>query len=67
MSKRLRTLADGVGDAVTDLLVDVAPVFEGPLQDRFGHSVAQVPGDVADQPVAGPVVEHLADQGAGAR
>jgi hypothetical protein len=30
---------DAIFDAVTDVLVDVAPVLEGPLQNRFGDAV----------------------------
>lgn len=29
-------------DAVADLLIDVAPILESPLQDRFGHPIFQV-------------------------
>ena len=46
-------------------LVHVAPVLEGALQHRLGHALEQVADDVADQPLPGGVVEHLADHGAG--
>ena len=44
--------------------VHVVPVLEGTVQDRLGHAVEQVPGHVADQPLAGRVVEDFADHGA---
>src|ERR1700685_1109621 len=54
--------ADAGFAPVAEALVHVAPVLEGALQDRLGHPVEQVADDVADQPLAGRVVEHLADQ-----
>ena len=56
---------DALGDAVADLLVDVAPVLERSFQDGGGHAVAEMPDDVGDQAVARRVVEDVADQGAG--
>jgi hypothetical protein len=44
---------DAIFDAVTDVLVDVAPVLEGPLQNRFGDAVEQMAHDVVDEPVTG--------------
>jgi hypothetical protein len=38
---------------------------EGALESRVGDAVEQVAGDVAGQPVAGSVVHHVADEGAG--
>jgi serine protease len=52
-------------DAVADFLIDVAPVFEGPLQHGFGHAVFQMPHHVGHQPVALRIVHDLAHQGAG--
>jgi EamA-like transporter family len=40
--------ADGGLDAVAEVLVHVAPVLEGAVQDGFGHALEQVAGDVAD-------------------
>src|SRR5689334_16391795 len=57
--------SDGLLDAVADDLVDVAPVLEGTHQDRLGHAVAQMPGDIAHQPPAFGVVHHIANQHAG--
>src|SRR5579871_3432186 len=53
--------ADAGLDPVAEALVHVAPVTEGALQDRLGHAVEQVADDVADQPLAGSVIEDLAD------
>ena len=58
-------VADSLLDLVAEVLVDVLPVLEGALEDRLGHAVEQVAGDVAGQPVAGGVVHHVADEGAG--
>jgi hypothetical protein len=43
---------DAIFDAVTDVLVDVAPVLEGPLQNRFGDAVEQMAHEV-DEPITG--------------
>src|SRR6202042_437383 len=62
---RLGRLGPDAGlDLAAEVLVHVAPVLEGALQDRFGHPVEQVADDVGDQPLAGRVVEHLTDHGA---
>jgi hypothetical protein len=53
------------GDAVADLLVDVVPVFERPLQHRFGYAVLEDPDDIGHQTIALGVVHDLAHQGAG--
>ena len=53
------------GDAVTDFLIDVAPVFEGPLKHGFGHAVFQMPHHIGHQPVALRIVHDLTHQGAG--
>ena len=37
---------DAFGDSVADFLIDVAPVFEGALQHRFGDAVLQMTDDV---------------------
>src|SRR5580658_4950526 len=57
--------ADTGLDLVAEVLVHVVPVLEGTLQDRLGHRVEQVAGDVADQPLAGRVVKDFADHRAG--
>jgi len=53
------------GDAVADLLVDVAPVFERTLQHGLGHAFLEVPDDVGHKPVALLIVHYLTHQGAG--
>src|SRR6266566_6199297 len=53
--------ADALLDPVAQVPVDIAPVLEGALQHRLGDAAPQVADDVADQPVARGVVEHLAD------
>ena len=42
---------DAIFDAVTAVLIDVAPVLEGPLQNRFDDAVEQMAHDVVDEPV----------------
>ena len=37
-SASLLSAFDAFGDAVADFLIDVTPVFEGPLQHGFGHA-----------------------------
>src|SRR5271166_7070476 len=54
-----------LGDAVADLLVDVAPVFERALQHRRGHAFLEVAADVGYKTAARGVVRNLAHQRAG--
>src|SRR5690625_2281369 len=46
------TFLDALGNAVTDFLVDVSPVFDGACQHLFRDTVLEVPDDVADQALA---------------
>jgi hypothetical protein len=39
------------GDAVTNLLVDVTPVFERTRQHWFGHTILEVTNDVRYQTI----------------
>ena len=64
-SASLLSAFDAFGDAVADFLIDVTPVFEGPLQHGFGHAVFQMPHHIGHQPVALRIVHDLAHQGAG--
>src|SRR3984885_14319182 len=48
-------------DLVAEVLVDVAPVLKRAGQDRLGHAVEQVAGDVGDQPLAGGGGGEVAD------
>src|ERR1700761_6271538 len=58
-------VADAFFDPVAVALVHVAQVAEGTLEHRLSDAVAQLGDRVGDQPVAGGVVHHGADQGAG--
>src|SRR5699024_6749663 len=53
------------GNAVAGLLIDIAPVFKGPLRYRFGHPGLQVANNIRYQPVPGGFVHHFADQCSG--
>ena len=52
-------------DALAQIGVDVAKVFDGALQHRLGHTVEQVSNDVGDQPISLGVIHDVADQSAG--
>ena len=54
-----------LSDAVADLLVDVAPVFQRTLQHGLGHAHFETSDDVGYQSVALGIVHDLAHQGAG--
>ena len=58
-------LTDAVGDAVADLLVDVAPVLECPSQHRRRHAVAEMSHDVGDETIPLGGVHDFAHQRAG--
>jgi hypothetical protein len=53
------------GDAVADLLVDVAPIFERTFQHGLRHAFLEVPDDIGHEPAARRVVQYLAHHGAG--
>jgi hypothetical protein len=51
----------GVGalfDAVTEVLIDVAPVLEFPSPDGFTDAVRQLAHEVVNEPVTDCVVDH---------
>jgi hypothetical protein len=58
----------GVGalfDAVTEVLIDVAPVLEFPSPDGFTDAVQQLAHEVVNEPVTDCVVDHPMDPRAG--
>src|ERR1700742_3444646 len=59
------SVANTLLDPVAKVLVDVAEVPEGALDNGLGHAGEQRSHDVADEPVSCGVVQHLADQRAG--
>src|SRR5258705_10621666 len=50
------------GDAVTNFLVDVTPVFERTRQHRRGHTFLEVTNDVRYQTITRRIVHHLAHE-----
>jgi len=56
---------DALGNAVADLLVNLAPVFQRPFKHRVGHALFKMSGNAGYQPVALGVVHDLTHQCAG--
>src|SRR6201999_4148940 len=52
-------------DAVTEILVHVAPVFEGTFEHWLADAIEQVADDVVDQTFASWIVEHVSHHRAG--
>ena len=61
----LSLLEAGGFDPFPYCLVDIAPVLEDPLKDVLPVDRGGVTGNVAHQPAAGGVIEHVVDQGVG--
>src|ERR1700694_2228549 len=53
------------GDALTEIFVDLMPIFEGPREHRLGDPVLEVTDDIAHQTRTRRVVEYVTHHGAG--
>ena len=52
-------------DALAEVHIDIAKIFEGALQNWLAHAVEQVAHDVVDQAITLGVGHDVSDQGAG--
>src|ERR1700674_3140040 len=53
------------GDALTEIFVDLMPIFESPCEHRLGDSVLEVADDIAHQARTRRIVEYVTHHGAG--
>src|SRR6202166_2895222 len=53
------------GDALTEIFVDLMPIFEGPCEYRLRDPVPEVTDDIAHQARTRCIVEYMTHHGAG--